>query len=94
MSSFAKISKIGESKPYYGIAKLPLGFYPIESFRLVKNKYSKDESEKSLLVELKSEVLFLPKYFSSELSEKDVENLNTDGEVKFLYFGGRRVKNK
>lgn len=52
--------------------------------------YTNDESEKAIIVELDSEVRFLPSYFSKIMSEDDIKNIKTDGETKYLYFGGAR----
>lgn len=84
MNSFKKLSQIGESKKYYGFSKLPLGFHKIICFRLIKNKFVKNESEKTIVVELDSEVLFLPSYFSKIMSEDDIKNINIDGETKYF----------
>lgn len=91
MSAFQKLQEAGESKPYYGFAKLTLGHHEIICFRLIKNKYAqKDECKKCLLVELKDQIIFLPKHFSENINEDDITELNSDGETKYLYFGGKR----
>lgn len=85
-----------DSKPYKGFTKLMHGNHEIYRFRLVKNKQYNAQAEKSLkrvlLVELKDEVLFLPAYFAEKFNDSDklVEELNTDGIKKFLFFGGKR----
>lgn len=101
-SAFNLISSIGgASKPYHGFSKLDLGYYEIERFRFVKNKLYNPNVEnprlkRVLLVELKEEVLFLPEYFATNFNDDDakVEELNSDGVKKYLYFGGKRPKNK
>lgn len=98
-SALAKLEKAGSgggpSKPYYGFGKLSIGYYEIESFRLVRNKFKNDGLRgKTILVELKNQVIFLPEYFMEEFSEDDVLELNRDGQKKFLYFGGRRENSK
>lgn len=77
-----------DSKPYIGFTRLPHGYHEIERFRLVL--------EEVLLVELKDQVLFLPSYFavSFQGNHERVEELNSDGIKKFLFFGGKRSKNK
>lgn len=101
-SAFQLISSIGgASKPYHGFANLNVGYYEIEKFRLVKNKLYNPNVEnprlkRVLLVELKEEVLFLPEYFAVNFNDDDakVEELNNDGIKKYLYFNGKRPKNK
>lgn len=84
--------KIIVSKPYHGFAKLEIGYHQIVCFRNVKNKFGKkgDGSEKSILVELNDEVLFLPQYFLQKINEEDVISLNStieSNENVHLYFG-------
>lgn len=95
MSAFDKLKENSESKPYNGFNKLTLGFHEIHCFRLVANKFApKDVNEKTLLVELANEVLFLPQHFAKNFTEEDIININSDSEMKFLFFGGRREHNK
>lgn len=95
MAALRKLKKSAEGKPYYGFTHLETGYHKIFEFRLIKNGYAEkgDKNQKSLLVELKDEILFLPKHFSTNMNNEDIEELNTDGEEKFLFFGGKR-KNK
>lgn len=83
-------------KPYNGFAQLSIGFHKIISFRMVKNKFAKkgEKPSKTLVVELQKEILFLPQYFSENLSEDDINELNESDESVYLYFGGRTEKNK
>lgn len=92
MNAFEKLQQASETKPYYGFSNLPLGYHEIFGFRLVKNKFAKKEDckKKSILIELKDQIIFLPKYFSENINEDDIVNLNSDGEIKYLYFGGKR----
>lgn len=89
-----------DSKPYIGFTRLPHGYHEIERFRLVPNKMYNKKKENSLeevlLVELKDQVLFLPSYFAVSFQDNHerVEELNSDGIKKFLFFGGKRPKNK
>lgn len=85
----AKIKNI--SKPYKGFTNLKIGYHRIDQFRLVKNKFS--ESEKSLLIELANEVVYMPQYYANCIEESDIPDLNGD-ERSYLYFGGRRAHNK
>lgn len=98
MSVLKKLQEVGESKPYYGFSSLNIGYHKILCFRVVKNKFAKKkngESGKSILVELANEVIFLPQYFMEKLNEEDIAELNsTKTETMYLYFGGRRGKNK
>lgn len=95
MNVFNKLDTLNPNKPYHGFAKLSIGYHVITNFRFVKNKFGKknDGSGKSILVELKNEVLFLPQYFCQKLNESDIKELNsvieTDGDDVFIYFGGR-----
>lgn len=80
-----------KTKPYYGFSKLPLGYHEIICFHSVKNKFAKkDECKKTVLIELKDQVVYLPKYFAEDITEDDVTILNSDGEIKYLYLGGKR----
>lgn len=93
MNAFQKLQQAAEveSKPYLGFAKLEIGHYEIFGFRLVKNKFAKkDDCKKSLVVELEDQVVFLPKYFSEKIKETDIDELNSNGEKKYLFFGGKR----
>lgn len=83
------------SKPYFGFSKLQIGNHEIFSFRFVKNKlYNKypenPGSERSLMVELKDQVLFLPEYIGSQFDEAKIVELNNDGVKKYMFFGGSR----
>lgn len=65
----------------------------------MKNKFGKkgEESNKSILIELSDEVLFLPQYFMQKLTVEDIHELNTSidhGEEIYLSFGGRSEQNK
>lgn len=96
MNALAKLRNIGESKPYQGFAKLNIGYHKIVCFRLVPNKFAKENNrdEKSILVELEEEVLFLPQYFMNVLNKDDINELNSVDEIHYLYFGGKREANK
>lgn len=100
MSALKKIEELKTNKPYLGFAKLRIGFHPITCFRVVKNKYGKksDGSNKSILIELKNEVLFLPQYFWRQLNEENIRELNSDiesgNEAIYLYFGGKQESNE
>lgn len=93
MSALAKIKSIG-NKPYHGFSKLPHGYHEIVCFKLTKNKYAaaddEQENKKSIIVELKNEILFLPKYFTENINEDDINDINSSNEILYLYFGGKR----
>lgn len=90
-SALSKLQQVSDVKPYYGFTKLDIGHHEILSFRLVKNKFAKkDDCKKTILVELNEQIVFLPKYFTEQIKESDIDELNADGEKKFLYFGGKR----
>lgn len=91
MSALLKLQEASDMKPYNGFSKLSRGHHEILRFRMVKNKYSKkDDCKHSIIVELENEIVFLPKYFAVALKESDIEELNTDGQKKYLFFGGKR----
>lgn len=77
-------------------SKLARGHYEVECFRFVKNKFYKPDSadpgvKRSLLVELKDQVLFLPKYFAERLRDSDEKLMELNsGEKKFLFYDGKR----
>lgn len=97
MSSALSLLKscASDSKPYLGFTRLTHGNHEIVLFRLVKNKMYNPKVagslKRSLLVELKDQVLFLPGYFAEKLQDDvKVEELNTDGVKKYLFFDGKR----
>lgn len=87
----------GDMKPYIGFSKLKHGHHRIVHFKLVKNKmYNANNTnalKRVLLVELKDQVLFLPEYFARPFNDDEakVNELNTDGVPKILYFGGKKA---
>lgn len=90
MSALLKLQEASDMKPYNGFSKLTRGYHKILHFRMVKNKFAKrDDCKHSIIVELENEIVFLPKYFAIDMKESDIEDLNTDGQKKFLFFGGR-----
>lgn len=95
MDVIKKLQEV-KPKPYYGFTKLSIGFHKIISFRLVKNKFAKkgEKQSKSIVVELQNEILFLPQYFSENLSEDEINGLNECDESVYLYFGGKNEKTK
>lgn len=99
MDVLKRLQEVKPNKPYNGFAKLCMGFHLITNFRFVKNKFGKksDGSNKSILVELKDEVLFLPQYFCQNLSTEDIQELNSSIESNknvYLYFEGKQESNK
>lgn len=82
------------NKPYRGFTKLSKGCHEIVNFRVVKNKFGKksDGSNKSILVELEDQVLFLPQYFNQKLNNDELNQLNESiaaNEKVYLFFGGQ-----
>lgn len=63
-------------------------------FKSVKNKFGKkSEYKKSIVVELKDQVLFLPGYFWQKINEEDIVALNnaiSEGQMMYLLFGGKQ----
>lgn len=91
MNALQKLQNASDTKPYNGFTKLSIGHHEIIRFRLVPNKFAKkDDVKKSILVELKEEIVFLPKYFSENIKEGDIDELNASHQKKFLFFGGKR----
>lgn len=90
MSALQKLTSVN-NKPYNGFTKLSEGFHEIVCFRATKNKFAKkgEGSSKSIIVELKDEIVFLPQYFGTKISESDIKELNASKEKIFLYFGGK-----
>lgn len=92
MNAIEKLRSIGTfkpefSKPYKGFSLLSVGFHKIECFRIVKNKFANKDSgeqDKTYLVELENEAIFLPKYFMNALGEDDIDDLSSGDEVNFL----------
>lgn len=95
MDVIKKLQEV-KPKPYYGFTQLSIGFHKIISFRTVKNKFAKkgEKQSKTLVVELQKEILFLPQYFSENLSEDEINALNECDESVYIYFGGRNEKTK
>lgn len=95
MNALKKLKEINHDKPYLGFTKLEIGFHKIIAFRSVKNKFCNKEDgsdEKSVLVELTDQVIFLPQYVARKISEKDVLELNECLEMKdeiYLKFNGK-----
>lgn len=97
MNALKKLQQAGDTKPYHGFKTLEIGYHKVFGFRFVKNKYEKKdengEHSKTILVELKDQIVFLPRYFMDYLKEKDIAELNSnciDDENVFLYFGGQK----
>lgn len=92
MSVFEKLQKVGQEKPYNGFKKLTIGYHKILRFRVVSSKFATS----SVLVELKKEVIFLPNYFTYDLTEEELKELTSPivDECYYLYFGGERKREK
>lgn len=98
-SAFEVLKSFPEGKPYKGFSHLEQGNHQIFTFRWVKNKMYKEDSgmsKKSLLAELKDQVLFLPAYIAQKIgySDEKLAEINADPRKKYLYFGGRRPNSK
>lgn len=88
------------SKPYHGFKELAHGKHRIVRFKLVKNRFAKNEAEAdgttsspwSVMVELEDEVLFLPQHLARKFSNNadTVREINECGITFYLYFGGKR----
>lgn len=88
------------SKPYHGFRELARGKHRIVRFKLVRNKFAREESEASgsavspmaIMVELENEVLFLPKHLARKFAGNpdSVREINECGITFYLYFAGKR----
>lgn len=100
MSVLKKLLVKKLNKPYLGFAKLAIGNHKIEGFKIVKNKYAdknEPDNKTSIMVELYEEILYLPPYFRTKLSDADVDDLNkciSENENVYLYFGGKQKDSK
>lgn len=95
MEALKKLQEVKANKPYLGFPKLSVGYHQVLCFQSVKNKFGKKTgvSNKSILLELKEQVVFLPQYFWQKINEKDLEDLNSlieNGEFIYLFFGGKQ----
>lgn len=92
MNVFEKLQQIGAEKPYNGFKKMSIGYHKILRFRTVSSKFA----DSSVLVELKNEVLYLPNYFTENLTEDELKELTKPivGDGYYLYFGGERKRTK
>lgn len=89
MNVLKKLNQRDSDKPYHGLPKLSLGYHEIVNFRQSYGKYGK-----SVIAELKREIIFLPQYIVEKLDGKDIDELNESDETLYLFFGGRHKKNK
>lgn len=89
MNALKKLSEVISDKPYYGFTKLPHGYHKIVEFRQSHGKYGR-----SVIAELKKEILFLPQYLVEKLDEEDIDELNESEENLYLFFGGSKKKDK
>lgn len=87
MNVLKKLQEVKHNKPYYGFTKLSIGYHKIECFRFVKNIFSKKGAKDamSVLVELKNEVVFLPQHLSQNITETDLQELNSCDENMYLH---------
>lgn len=89
MNVLKKLNQSVSEKPYHGLPKLSLGYHEITSFRQSYGKFGK-----SIIAELKREIIFLPQYLVEKLNERDIDELNASDETLYLFFDGRHKKNK
>lgn len=96
MIALRKLEVVEPSKAYLGFAHLSVGYHKILEFRLTKNKYGK-KGEKSVLIELEDQVLFLPSYFKDKLTSDDISELNSSIGKNipiYIFFGGKDERTK
>lgn len=89
MNALKKLSENISDKPYHGFTKLQHGYHKIIKFRESHGKYGR-----SVIVELKKEIIFLPQYLVEQLNEEDIAELNACDENLYLFFGGCKKKKK
>lgn len=83
MNALKKLNQVESNKPYFGLPKLSKGYHKIDCFRVSIGKFGR-----SVIAELKSEIIFLPQFISEKLNEKDIDELNSYKEPLYLFFGG------
>lgn len=89
MNVLKKLNSMDEEKPYHGFGKLKEGYHEVLSFRSCTNKYGKN-----VICELSDQIIFLPRYLSDQIDEKDLKDLNSFTRKLYLYFGGRNEEKK
>lgn len=89
MSALKKLSEIPSDKPYFGFTELQHGYHKIVKFRQSYGKYGR-----SVIAELKKEIIFLPQYLVEKLDDEDITELNASEETLYLFFGGCKKKTK
>lgn len=89
MNALEKLNEDPFEKPYYGFTKLRHGYHKIIKFRQSHGKYGR-----SVIAELKKEIIFLPQYLVEKLDVEDIDELNSNEETLYLFFGGSKQKKK
>lgn len=89
MNVLKKLNQSEWAKPYNGLSTLTVGYHKVVGFReSIGKAYGK-----SIIAELKDEIIFLPQYIAEKLDAEDISDLNNCEESIYLYFGGKN-KNK
>lgn len=83
MNVLEKLNRVESGKPYHGLPNLSHGYHKIYDFRESIGKYGR-----SVIAELKDQVIFLPQFISGKLNDEDITALNKSLEQLYLYFGG------
>lgn len=89
MNALKKLNSYGDDKPYLGLPQLKQGYHEVYSFRESTGRYGR-----SVIAELKDEIIYLPQYMGEKLDQEDIRELNDSTEKLFLFFGGRHQKKK
>lgn len=89
MNVLKKLNDSAFEKPYYGLPNLSRGYHEIVLFRESHGKYGR-----SVVAELKTEIIFLPQYLAEKIDEKDITELNESEQTLYLFFGGCKEKEK
>lgn len=89
MNVLKKLNQVKSNKPYNGLPNLSRGYHKIDCFRESVGKFGR-----SVIAELKNEIIFLPQFISEKLNEKDIGELNSSEEPLYLFFGGLHKINK
>lgn len=93
MSVFDKLREITANKPYQGFTQLSIGYHRAVHFRKAKNKFENSDGQLAVIVELRDQILYLPRYFSEKLTDANITELNDnidDNKNVYLYFGGKQ----
>lgn len=84
MNVLKKLNSVNDDKPYHGLPTLKQGYHEVFSFRESNGRYGR-----SVIAELKNEIIYLPQYMVEKIDQDDIRELNDSSEKLFIFFGGR-----